>query len=151
MLETKPGDDLTLNDSIHIGPDRGFALAGDWMDSADRRRIEAGRALLGTAAFTGGFPCRRIRVMTQENSRQLRTRNGDWISPQELQEVLAEEGYSWSERMNFLNSVLTDLAAESAEHGAPDGKAAALLAEVRRILEEEQGKYGRRPIAEDLP
>ncbi|MBY5988654.1 hypothetical protein [Roseovarius atlanticus] len=89
--------------------------------------------------------------MTQENSRQLRTRNGDWISPQELQEVLAEEGYSWSERMNFLNSVLTDLAAESAEHGAPDNKAAALLAEVRRILEDEQDKYGRRPMAEDLP
>lgn len=89
--------------------------------------------------------------MTQENSRQLRTRNGEWISPQELQEVLAEEGYSWSERVNFLNSVLTDLAAESAEHGAPDGKAAALLAEVRRILEDEQDKYGRRPMAEDLP
>ncbi|WP_428515805.1 hypothetical protein [Roseovarius sp.] len=53
--------------------------------------------------------------------------------------------------MNFLNSVLTDLAAESAEHGAPDGKAAALLAEVRRILEDEQDKYGRRPMAEDLP
>ncbi|QFT96007.1 hypothetical protein FIU85_01695 [Roseovarius sp. THAF8] len=89
--------------------------------------------------------------MTQENSRQLRTRNGDWISPQELQEVLAEEGYSCSERVNFLNSVLTDLAAESAEPGAPDRKAAALLAEVRRILEDEQDKYGRRPMAEDLP
>lgn len=89
--------------------------------------------------------------MTQGNSRKLRTPDGEWISPQELQEVLAEEGYSGTGRENFLNSILTELAAESADHDEPDGRAAALLAEVRRILENEQDKYGRRPIAEDLP
>lgn len=89
--------------------------------------------------------------MTQGNSPKFRTRNGEWISPQELQEVLAEEGYSGTGRENFLNSILTELAAESADHDEPEGRAAALLAEVRRILEHEQDKYGRRPIVEDLP
>ncbi|OWU72702.1 hypothetical protein [Phaeobacter sp. 22II1-1F12B] len=89
--------------------------------------------------------------MTQGNSRELRTRDGNWISPQELQEVLAEEGYSGTGRENFLNSVLTQLAAESADRGEPERRAAALLAEVRKILEHEQDKHGRRPIAEELP
>ena len=89
--------------------------------------------------------------MTQGNSRKLRTPDGEWISPQELQEVLAEEGYSGTGRETFLNSILTELAAESADHDEPDDRTAALLAEVRRILENEQDKYGRRPIAEDLP
>ena len=63
--------------------------------------------------------------MTQGDSRELRTRDGNWISPQ--------------------------LAAESADRGEPERRAAALLAEVRRILEHEQDKHGRRPIAEELP
>ena len=89
--------------------------------------------------------------MAREHAHPLRTRTGEWISSQELHEVLAEEGYSGTERENFLNSVLTELAAESADHGNPGVKAAALLSEVRKILEQEQAKHGRRPIAEDLP
>ncbi len=89
--------------------------------------------------------------MTQGSSRQLRTRTGDWISPQELQEVLAEEGYSGTDRKNFLYSILTQVAAESADHTGAGGSGEALLAEVRAILEKEQDKHGQRPIAEDLP
>ncbi|MGK7755342.1 hypothetical protein [Roseovarius sp. C03] len=89
--------------------------------------------------------------MSQETTRRLRTRSGGWIGPQELHEVLAEEAYSGADRESFLNSVLTELAAESAGHGAPGDSGAALLAEVRAILEQEQDKHGRRPIAEDLP
>ncbi|NKX29531.1 hypothetical protein [Tritonibacter mobilis] len=89
--------------------------------------------------------------MTQDNSRPLKTRTGEWISPQELQEVLAEGGYSGTDRKNFLNSILTELAAENAGHGEFGAKAESLLAEVRNILEQEQEKHGQRPIVEDLP
>ena len=91
-----------------------------------------------------------VQAMSQEFTRLLRTRSGGWIGPQELHEVLAEEGYSGAERENFLNSVLTELAADSSGHGVSDDSGAALLAEVRAILEKEQAKYGQRPIAEDL-
>lgn len=89
--------------------------------------------------------------MTKGTRRQLRTGTGDWISPQELQEVLAEEGYSGPDREGFLNSVLTELAAENAGESEASESGQALLAEVRSILEKEQGKHGRRPIAGDLP
>lgn len=77
--------------------------------------------------------------------RKLRTPSGDWVGPNELQDLLVDEGYSATERKQFLNAALTELAAESS-HGNGRGR---LLKEVRAILEREQAKHDSSPVAED--
>ncbi len=41
--------------------------------------------------------------MTKAMPNPLRSPTGDWISPQEQQNVLAEGGYSGTDRESFLN------------------------------------------------
>lgn len=74
----------------------------------------------------------------------LRTPNGNWVSPAELHRVLLDDGYSGGERMQFLKSLLAELTANTARR---DNGRGALLTEVREILEQEQNKEGREPIA----
>lgn len=80
---------------------------------------------------------------------KLRTPEGNWVGPEELHDVLAEEGYSATDRKQFLNSLLTELAAESAHDTPDDGKKSALQREVRAILEDEQAKHDNVPKAKD--
>ncbi|GGO58543.1 hypothetical protein SAMN05444398_12125 [Roseovarius pacificus] len=87
--------------------------------------------------------------MTMSEFQKLRTPTGGWVSPEELHDVLAEEGYSGTERKTFLKSLLTELAADSAHSSTIEGANRALLEEVRSILETEQAKQGNVPMAKD--
>ncbi|SFD83429.1 hypothetical protein [Roseivivax sediminis] len=69
---------------------------------------------------------------------QLRTPEGNLVGPEELQELMAEQGYSAGDRYQFLKSVLTEL--DRAESVGDVGRAEELSAEIRRILSNEQEK-----------
>ena len=81
---------------------------------------------------------------------KLRTADGDWIAPEELHEVLADEGYSGDDRKQFLTSVLTELSQEEVRAGRQPDRHEELLNEVRNILSKEQGKEGRDPKSDDV-
>ena len=79
---------------------------------------------------------------------KLRAPDGDWIGAEELQEILADEGYSAGNREMYLKALLTELTrATGGAHRTERGQE--LLAEVRRILAREQGKSGQSPISDD--
>lgn len=87
--------------------------------------------------------------MASIDTDKFKTPDGNWVTPQELNRVLADEGYSGPDRKTFLNSLLTELAAQSAEDTPTGERAQLLINEVRSILESEQAKSGRTPEAKD--
>ena len=80
---------------------------------------------------------------------RLRTPQGGWVGPEELQDILADEGYSAGERKQYLKTLLTDLTADTPTEPHDGEDRRALADEVRCILEEEQDKHGNEPIAKD--
>ncbi len=62
-------------------------------------------------------------------------------------DLFAEEGYSASERKQFLSSVLTELTEDATRRQG--GRGGALMDEVRNILEDEQAKHDSVPMAKD--
>ena len=78
---------------------------------------------------------------------RLRTEENGWVTPEELHDVLADEGYAAGGRRQFLKSLLTRLAADTAGNGDPSH--ARLREEVEAILCQEQEKHGQEPVARD--
>lgn len=86
-------------------------------------------------------------VKTADISR-LRTDDGGWIGPEELHQLLVEEGYSAGNREQYLKSILTGLSMADASDNAEMRDA--LMREVRSILDQEQGRQGEEPMSDDV-
>lgn len=71
---------------------------------------------------------------------------GGGVSRQELEDVLADEGYSADRRKGRLKEILTRLVQE--QEVSLNGDRAAMIEEVKAIIDEHQH---RKPIAEDVP
>ena len=82
--------------------------------------------------------------------RKLRHGAGGWIGPEELHEVLANEGYSADQRDQFLKSALTRLTKAESDPSDARQTREALMREVRDILSQEQEKEGRKPMSDDV-
>lgn len=81
---------------------------------------------------------------------KFRTREGGFIGPEELHELLLEEGYSAGNREQYLKSVLTGLSQAEAAHEHHREGRDALMREVHEILSQEQDKQGNDPISDDV-
>lgn len=78
---------------------------------------------------------------------KLRTKENGWVTPEELRDLLADEGYAAGDRTQFLKSVLTRLAADTTGNGGPSRER--LREEVEAILCQEQEKHDQEPVAKD--
>ncbi|ETW11563.1 hypothetical protein ATO8_16650 [Roseivivax marinus] len=83
--------------------------------------------------------------MSQEfDISRLITPEGRLVGPEELQEIMAEQGYSAGERDQFLKALLTELGqADVARNGG--AREAEILAEVRNILRNEEERMDEGP------
>ncbi len=81
---------------------------------------------------------------------KLRTPDGVWVGPEELHQVLAEEGYSLGTRDQYLKTLLTRLSKAECKTSKDRVSQQALMQEVRNILSQEQGKEGQNPISDDV-
>lgn len=79
----------------------------------------------------------------------LRTPEGEWIGPQELQRMLASEGYSAGGREQFLKAILTELTRVDPDETENPETRRKLLAEVRRNLSDLQGDNDQAPLSDD--
>jgi hypothetical protein len=82
-----------------------------------------------------------------ETTRKLPERGSRRISPQEIQDVLADDGYAAGDRKEWLKSVLTDLTGEAP---GPDGagpERERLIEAIKTVIDENQEE---RPISGDL-
>ncbi|QFT92755.1 hypothetical protein FIU86_07860 [Roseovarius sp. THAF9] len=84
------------------------------------------------------------------NFEKLRTPDGGWVGPEELHQVLAEEGYSVGTRKQYLKTLLTRLSKAECKTSKARETQQALMQEVRDILSQEQGKKGQNPISDDV-
>ena len=80
---------------------------------------------------------------------RFRTREGGFVGPEELHDLLLDEGYSAGNREQYLKSLLTELSQAEAEHEHHRDGRDALLREVHDILSQEQDKEGNAPMADD--
>ncbi len=81
---------------------------------------------------------------------RLKASHGDWIGPEELHDILAEEGYSAGTREQYLKSILTEMSKIESDPADNREKREALMREVRNILSQEQGKQGQTPMSDDV-
>lgn len=79
----------------------------------------------------------------------LRSPDGGWIGPEELQAILADEGYSAGDRQQFLKAVLTELTRVDPEEAEQSENCRRLLEEVRNNLSHEQEKTDQKPLSDD--
>lgn len=82
--------------------------------------------------------------------KKLRTPDGGWVGPEELHQVLAEEGYSVGIREQYLKTLLTRLSKAECKTSQDRESQQALMQEVRNILSQEQEKEGQNPISDDI-
>lgn len=82
-----------------------------------------------------------------ETTRRLPELGGRRISPQEIQDVLADDGYAAGERKEWLKSVLTALTSEpsAADESGPERER--LIEAVKTVIDENQDG---RPVSGDL-
>lgn len=71
---------------------------------------------------------------------RFRTREGGFVGPEELHELLLDAGYSAGDREQYLKSLLTGLSQAEAEHAHHREGRDALMREVEGILSDEQDK-----------
>lgn len=84
--------------------------------------------------------------MTQKADRKLKMpRSGEPIRRNEIQDVLADEGYSAGQRKSYLKAVLTELSAE--QEKTPSEEREQLISEVRKIIDSNQSG---KPMADDV-
>ncbi|KRS14529.1 hypothetical protein XM53_02095 [Roseovarius atlanticus] len=81
---------------------------------------------------------------------KLRTPDGGWVGPEELHQVLAEDGYSVGNREQYLKTLLTRLSKAECRTSNDRESHLALMQEVRNILSQEQDKEGQNPISDDV-
>jgi len=83
------------------------------------------------------------------DTERLRTPDGEWIGPDELQQILADEGYSGGGRQQYLKAVLTELTRKDPEDAANTETRRRLLEEVRRSLSQELEEPDQKPLSDD--
>ncbi len=84
--------------------------------------------------------------MPEERAKSmLAGRSVDQITLQEIQDALADEGYSANQRKGWLKELLTDL--ERAQAADPSGDHAELVGEIKEIIRRYQ--HGK-PMSDDL-
>lgn len=71
--------------------------------------------------------------------------DGRWPSPQEIQDLLADEGYSADDRKGWLKEVLTDLETEHAARPSDDKRQ--LLDDIKSIADTYQSG---KPVTDDV-
>lgn len=81
---------------------------------------------------------------------KFRTDEGGFIGPEELHDLLLDEGYSAGNREQYLKSVLTQLSQEEATQEHHREGRDALLREMHRIVSQEQEKQGNDPISDQV-
>ncbi|SLN65694.1 hypothetical protein ROJ8625_03357 [Roseivivax jejudonensis] len=67
------------------------------------------------------------------------TPDGELVGPEELQEIMAEQGYSSGDRDQYLKSLLTELGQSDAT-ATKSGRQEQIVQEIRDILKNEQDR-----------
>ncbi|MEQ8899359.1 MAG: hypothetical protein RID23_19960 [Roseovarius sp.] len=81
---------------------------------------------------------------------RFRTGEGGFIGPEELHDLLLDEGYSAGNRQQYLKSLLTSLPHADAEHEPHRAGRDALMREVEDVLSQEQETQGNDPMSDEV-